>query len=74
MKKSPRDITIFHMSTINDNDMMYGSWDIERDRQNFLPFLTVFAHLPPKNPKNQDFEKMKKTPGDIIILRKCTKN
>ena len=27
-----------------------------------------------KNPENQNFEKMKKTPGDIIILHKCTKN
>ena len=35
---------------------------------NFLPFY------PPNNPKNQNFEKMKKTPGDIIILHMCTKN
>ena len=34
----------------------------------FLPFY------PPNNPKNQNFEKMKKTPGDIIILHKCTIN
>ena len=33
----------------------------------FLPFY------PPNNPKNQNFEKMKKTPGDIILY-KCTKN
>ena len=24
--------------------------------------------------KNQNFEKLKKTPGDIIILHRCTKN
>ena len=34
----------------------------------FLPFY------PTNNPKNQNFEKMKKIPGDIIILHKCTKN
>ena len=34
----------------------------------FLPFYL------PNSPKNQNFEKMKKTSGDIIILRKCTKN
>ena len=34
----------------------------------FLPFY------PPNNPKNQNFEKLKKTPGDIIILHKCNKN
>ena len=27
-----------------------------------------------KNPKNQNFEKMKKIAGDIIILHMCTKN
>ena len=37
----------------------------------FVPFLP-FYH--PNNLKNQNFEKMKKTPGDIIILPKCTKN
>ena len=26
---------------------------------------------PPNKPKNQNFEKMKKTPGDIIILHMC---
>ena len=32
-KKTPGDI-ILHKCTINDNDMMYGSWDMEHDRQN----------------------------------------
>ena len=34
----------------------------------FLPFY------PSNSPKNQNFEKMKKAPGDIIILHKCAKN
>ena len=34
----------------------------------FLPFY------PTNNPKNQNFEKMKKTTGDIMILHKCIKN
>ena len=55
MKKLPGDI-IFHMCTINDNHMMYGSWDMERDRQNFLLFWTVFF---PFTPQNQNFKKMK---------------
>ena len=33
-----------------------------------------FALLPPKNLHNQNFEKMKKIPGDIIVLYMCTKN
>ena len=28
-KKKARDITIFHMSTMNDNHMMYGSWNMK---------------------------------------------
>ena len=41
----------------------------------FCHFGWFFALLPPpNNPKNQNFEKMEKTPRDIIILHKCTKN
>ena len=71
LKKTPGDITILHIFTINDNHMMYVSWDTKRDRHNFLSFWTVFC---PNNPKNQNFEKMKKTPRDTIILHKCTIN
>ena len=38
----------------------------------FLSFWAIFC--PSKNPKNQNFEKMKKNPGDIIILHKYIKN
>ena len=31
-----------------------------------------FALLPPYEPENQNFEKMKKTPEDIFILQVCT--
>ena len=47
MKKTPGDIIILHMCTINDNHMMYGSWDMERDRQNFLSFWTIFCTFIP---------------------------
>ena len=51
---------------------------MECDRQNFLSFWTDFCPLspppPPMDPENQNFEKMKKTPGDIIILQICTIN
>ena len=52
---------------------------MECDRQNFLSFWTDFCPLPPArpppmDPENQNFEKMKKTPGDIIILQICTIN
>ena len=37
-------------------------------------FGLFFALSPPNSPKNQNFKKMKKLPGDIIILHMCTKN
>ena len=41
----------------------------------FCHFGLFFALLQhPNNPKNQNFEKMKKTPGDIIILQMYTLN
>ena len=37
----------------------------------FLILDHFFPFYPPNNPENQNFEKMKKTSGDIIILHKC---
>ena len=127
-------ILSFYTCTINDSHMMYGSWHMECNGQNFLWFWTVFCpftplttqkinimknwkktntwryyqftHVyhkwqsydawflryqaqqtdffvildqffpfyPPNNTKNQNFEKMKKMPGDISILHTCTIN
>ena len=75
IKKVPGDIIILHQCTINDNHMMHGSWNMKRDRQIFLSFWTVFCPFtPPNNLNNQNFEKLKKAPRDIIILHKCNKN
>ena len=38
----------------------------------YFSFCAIFC--PFNRPKNQNLKKMKKTPGDIIILRMCTKN
>ena len=40
----------------------------------FCHFGLFFALLPPRNPENQNFEKMKKAPGDIISLHMSTIN
>ena len=79
LKKTSGDIIILHICSINDNHLRYGSWDMECDRQIFFVFLDCFLPfnlLPfywPNNPKNQNFEKIKKkTPGGIIILHRCT--
>ena len=43
--------------------LRYGVWQTE-----IFVILDNFLHFyPPKNLENQNFEKMKKTPGDIII-------
>ena len=36
-------------------------------------FGHFFALSPPNSPKNENFKKIKKTSGDIIILHKCTR-
>ena len=45
------------------------------DRCNFIfHFRLYFSLLSPNRPENENFNEMKKTPGDIIILYKCNKN
>ena len=39
----------------------------------FCHFGPFFPLLPPNNPKNQNLEKMKQTPGDIIISQQVPK-
>ena len=36
--------------------------------------FSALPHAPRNNPEYQNFEKTKKTPGDIIILHMCTIN
>ena len=74
-EKMPGNISIFHKSTITDNHMMYRSWYMKREWQNVFIILDCFLpSYPTNNTKNQNFQKLKKIPGDIIILHKCTKN
>ena len=48
----------------------------DRTFSHFGPFFDLLAPSPPppNNPENQNFEKMKKTLGDIIVLHMCTIN
>ena len=66
MKKILGDIIILryyhYHCNINDNHMMYGSWDMKHDRQNFLSFWTVFCpFIPLKNQKIKILKKWKKS-------------
>ena len=73
MKKFAGDIIILHMCTKNHNNLMYGSWDMECDRQKFLSLWTVFCSFSPFSrlwtQKIKIFKKKKKALEDIIILQ-----
>ena len=60
IRKSPWDIIISHMCIINDNHVMYGSWDMEHNSF-FYHFRPLY---PTNNQKNYNFKKMKETPGE----------
>ena len=68
MKKRSGYIIILSKCTVNDNHMIYGSWDVEDDRQNFCHFGPFFALLPPstpspfQQPKKWKFWKSEKNP------------
>ena len=53
MKYISGDIIILNKCTTNDNHMIYGSWDMKRDRQNILSFWTVFLPFYPPNKKSK---------------------
>ena len=60
-KKTPRATIILHLCTINENHVMYGSWDIECNRQNFLSLWTILCPVTPLTPQEiKNFEIMKK--------------
>ena len=64
--------TYVHKKSRSYDDMMYGSWDTEWERQNILSFWAI---LPPSPPfpslmilNIKILKKMKEMPGDIILL------
>ena len=87
-KKTPGDVIILHKCTKNYDHIVYCSWDMARERCNcYFSFCAIFCAFTPPSPlpptrtpssltcsKNEKWKKMKKTPRDIIILHKYTKN
>ena len=73
-RKTPGIIIILPLSNQNLDDMIYSSWDIECEGLKLVILGYFSPFILPENPKNQNFEKMKKSNGDIIILHVCTKN
>ena len=75
MKKTPGDIIILQYCTKNHDHVLYCSWNMVCDRCNYFSFWAVFCPFTPLTAgKIKIFKKMKKTPGDIIILHKWAKN
>ena len=62
MKKTLKDITILQMLTINDSHMIYGSSNMECNRQNFLSFWTIFCPFPPLTNQKIKIWKTETTP------------
>ena len=58
----------------NQDHMMYGSWDMMCNRPNIFVILGNFLPYYPLTVRKMKISKMKKSPGDIIILHKWTKN
>ena len=74
MEKNPGDIIIFHKYIKTNNHMMYGYWDTEWDRQNVSSFWAIFYPFSSLTTQKIKVLKLKKTPGDTIILHRCTLN
>ena len=75
MKKTSQDINILHMCTINDNHMMYGSWDTSVTNKIFCHFGLIFLpFLPFQQPGKSKFWKNEKKAGYTTLLHKCTVN
>ena len=61
MLKTFTDIILLRMCTINQGHMMYGSWDLKCKGQSFCHLRPyILSSDPLSNPKNQNFEKIKK--------------
>ena len=70
-EKIAGDITILCMCTKSHN---IGAVPEIQSKTIFCHSGQFFPLYPFNNPQNQNFEKMKKAPGEVIILHICTKN
>ena len=59
------------MCTINDNYMMYSSWDVARNRQNLLSFWAIFCTFTPVTTQKIKILKKWKKHLEILSLYTC---
>ena len=61
-QKTPGDIILLHMLTINQDHMMYGSWDMIFNKQNFFVISGNFLPFYPSNTLKNENIKNEKNP------------
>ena len=74
MKKNPLKILSFYKNKWQSYDVWFLSYGVQWTNFFFILDKFCLPFYPSNNPKNQNFEKMKTTPRDIIILHMCTIN
>ena len=57
IKKALADVVLLHVCTLYGDQMMYGSWDIKHNEQNFLSFWAIFCPFTPLKTKKIFFWK-----------------
>ena len=57
IKKALADVVLLHVCTLYEDQMMYGSWDIKHNEQNFLSFWAIFCPFTPLKTKKIFFWK-----------------
>ena len=65
-EKTTEDIIISHICNTNENHIIYGSCDMQRNRHNFLSFWTIFCPFTPVT--NQKIKILKKWKKHLEIL------
>ena len=76
-KKEKNTKIYYHFTHVSHKWQSYDVWFLRYGAQQTELFVILGCLLPfypHNNPENQNFETMKKTPGDIIILHMCTIN
>ena len=69
--KKPGAIIALHQCTINDNNIMYDSWDMQHDRQEFVVILDHFLPFTPLTTRKNNISKKRKKHLEILLCSTC---
>ena len=78
LKKWKNLLEILSFTQVYHKWQSYDIWSLRYQLQQTI-FFAIFGHFffpfqPPNRLKNENIKKLEKSPGDIVILQKCTKN